>query len=537
MIKIDKLKLSLEESEEILLEKIRKLLNDDNITTYQIIKKSLDARRREDPFFLYQVVVDITLSEKALKKLEKKGVSLYEEVEEVITFGQEVLENPPLVIGFGPAGLFCAYELAKYGYQPIVLEQGECITKRVESVEKFWQEGKLNLYSNVQFGEGGAGTFSDGKLTSRSKSPFNRLVLETFVNHMAPPEILYEKKPHIGTDLLRPIITSMRQKIEENGGWVNFEHRVVDFIVENNQIIGVKLDNGKAFYSEVIILAVGHSARGLFRLLQTYQVALENKPFAVGFRIEHPQDFINKHQYRDYANSPYLTAADYQLTYHDNKSNRGVYTFCMCPGGEVVLASSEEGRLCVNGMSYHSRDKVNANSAILVSVDERDYGCEPLAGLKFQEMLEEKAFLLTGENNVAPVQTLADFCNQKITTKLRQVSPSVVNYKLSNLSSLLPAHLYRQLKEALGEFDKKFSDFAMEDAILTGIETRSSSPLKILRDSSNLRSISHPNLYPIGEGAGYAGGIVSSAIDGIKVSRKIMEQYTRLRNSDRGGIV
>ena len=529
MIKIDKLKLSLEESEAALLEKIRKLLNDDSITTYRILKKSLDARRREAPFFLYQVVVEITLSEKALKKLEKKGVSRYEEVEEVITFGQEVLENPPLVIGFGPAGLFCAYELAKYGYQPIVLEQGECIEKRVESVERFWQEGKLNVYSNVQFGEGGAGTFSDGKLTSRSKSPFNRLVLETFVNHMAPPEILYEKKPHIGTDLLRPLIISMRKKIEENGGQVHFEHRVVDFVIENDKIVGVKLANDKIFYSEVIVLAIGHSARGLFRLLESYQVAVENKPFAVGFRIEHPQDFINKHQYRTYADSPYLGAADYQLTYHDNKTNRGVYTFCMCPGGEVVLASSEEGRLCVNGMSYHSRDKENANSAILVSVDERDYGPEPLAGLKFQEMLEEKAFALTGKSNVAPVQTLTDFCNQKITTKMGQVSPSVVNYKLCNLSSLLPEHLYAQLRNAIGEFDKKFSNFAMEDAILTGIETRSSSPLKILRDKDSFQSFSHPSLYPIGEGAGYAGGIVSSAIDGIKVSRKIMNQYAGLK--------
>lgn len=537
MIKIDKLKLSLEESEEVLLGKIRKLLDDDRITTYRIIKKSLDARRREKPFFLYQVVVDVTLDEKTLKKLEKKGVSSYEEVEETISFGQEVLKNPPLIIGFGPAGLFCAYEFAKYGYQPIVLEQGECIEKRVKSVEKFWHEGKLNLYSNVQFGEGGAGTFSDGKLTSRSKSPFNRLVLETFVKHMAPPEILYEKKPHIGTDLLRPIIISMRKKIEENGGSVYFEHRVIDFIVENNNIVGVKLDNGKTFYSEVIILAVGHSARELFRLLHTYQVALENKPFAVGFRIEHPQDFINKHQYRAYANSPSLGAADYQLTYHDPKTNRGVYTFCMCPGGEVVLASSEKGRLCVNGMSYHSRNQENANSAILVSVDERDYGKEPLAGLKFQEMLEEKAFSLTGENNIAPVQTLVDFCHQKITTKLGQVSPSVVNYKLCNLSSLLPQQLYVQLRDAIGEFDKKFSNFAMADAILTGIETRSSSPVKILRNKDSFQALFHPSLYPIGEGAGYAGGIVSSAIDGIKVSRKIMNQYSRLKNSGRGGIV
>lgn len=526
-IRIDQIRLSLDEEESTILEKISKLLKQE-IKNYTILRKSLDARRKEAPFFLYQVLVEAELSPKALMHLQNKGVSLYEEKEEKINFGTKVLSSSPIVVGFGPAGLFCALELAKYGYQPIVFEQGECVEDRVKTVETFWQTGQLNPMSNVQFGEGGAGTFSDGKLTSRSKSPLVRLVLESFVFYGAPKEILYDKKPHIGTDLLRPVIASMRKAIIDFGGKVYFNHGVKDFIFKENQIKGVLLEDGREFFSDIVILATGHSARKIFKKLHAHDVALENKPFAVGFRIEHKQSFINRHQYREFYNHPKLGSADYQLTHHLKALDRGVYTFCMCPGGEVVMASSEPGRSVVNGMSYHDRALDNANSAVLISVDERDYGKLPLSGMAFQETLEEKTFALTQKAHVAPIQRVDDFLNQKVSTHLGKIIPSVRNYVLSDLSTLLSQPLYEAFKEGLLGLEKKFSNFCMEDAILTGMETRSSSPVKILRDYESLTSISHRGLYPAGEGAGYAGGIVSSAIDGIKVSRKIMEIYAPL---------
>ena len=525
-IKVDNIKLSLEDRESLLKEKLKKRLNKE-IQDYTILKKSLDARGNEAPFFIYQLLVNCTLSEKELKKLEKKGVSLYQKKEEMLVFGTEKMTERPIIVGFGPSGLFCAYELAKHGYRPLVLEQGESVYERVKSVEHFWQTGKLDEHSNVQFGEGGAGTFSDGKLTSRSKSPLVSLVLETFVSHGAPKEVMYDKKPHIGTDLLRPVIYNMREQIKKWGGEVRFRTAVSEILVKDMKTLGVKLVDGTIISSNTVILAMGHSSRDLFRSLYQTGIQMESKPFAVGFRIEHLQDFINEHQYGQYKDK--LPAADYQLAFHNKTENRGVYTFCMCPGGEVVLASSEKGRMVVNGMSYHKRDLPNANSAVLVSVDERDYGNGVLSGIVFQESLEEKVFKLTGKANVAPVQKVSDFLKRQKTTKLGKITPSVCQYQLSELSNLLPKNLYQSFCEGLIALDKKFSNFAATDAILTAMETRSSSPVKILRDRDTYESLSHQGLYPAGEGAGYAGGIVSSAIDGIKVARSIMRKYDTVR--------
>lgn len=523
-IKIDQIKLSLDEDESLLLEKIKKRINKD-IKSYEILRKSLDARRKETPCFNYQVLVETELSEKELYFLKTKGITAYQEQEDSIDFGTQMLDKSPIVVGFGPAGLFCAYELAKYGFAPIVFEQGEMVEDRVKSVKYFWTSGKLNPFSNVQFGEGGAGTFSDGKLTSRSKSPLIRYVLETFAFHGAPKEILYDKKPHIGTDLLRPIIASIREAIIRMGGSVHFNTEVTDFIFEKNKVTGVLLANGQVIYSDNVILASGHSARALFKKLAEHKVAMENKPFAIGFRIEHPQDFVNKHQYREFYKHQRLGSADYQLTAYLKALDRGVYTFCMCPGGEVVMASSEEGRSVVNGMSYHSRDMENANSAVLITIDERDYGTKLLNGLFYQERLESAVYKLTNKPHVAPVQRLEDFFEGRKTRQLGKVIPSIKNYELSDLSKLLPEYLYEALKEGFLGLEEKFSNFCMADAILTGMETRSSSPVKILRDKESFASLSHAGFYPIGEGAGYAGGIVSSAIDGIKIARALIKTY------------
>ncbi|MEE0434731.1 MAG: NAD(P)-binding protein [Peptococcaceae bacterium] len=495
--------------------------------SYTILKESLDARRRETPRFSYQVAVEAPLGEKKVRALRDKNITWHPSPAEEppVTPGDEPLEGRPIIVGAGPAGLFAAYVLAEHGYAPLLLEQGQAVPERTAQVDRFWQDGTLDLQSNVQFGEGGAGTFSDGKLTSRSKNPLGRKVNEIFAAHGAPEEITYQAKPHIGTDLLKNVIVSMREQIVRAGGEVRFGVSVERLLLSDHAVRGVATNVGD-FYSNVVLLAIGHSSRALFRTLHAQGLAMEAKPFAVGFRIEHPQTLIDRVQYREYAGHPRLGAASYQLTWHDDIRDRGCYTFCMCPGGQVVAAASETGRLVVNGMSYHARDLENANSALLANVGTNDFGSGVLDGILFQERIEAACYALGGGGYVAPVQTVADFLRGETSRELGAVRPSVrPGYTLSDLSGLYPNTITDSLRAAIGGMAKRLHGFDQADAVLTGVETRSSSPVRLLRDKQTRESLNVQGLYPIGEGAGYAGGIVSSAIDGIACAETIIRHF------------
>lgn len=495
--------------------------------SYTITKESLDARRGKTLRFSYQVQVDAPLGEKAVRALRNKDVIWRPSPESApLVPGTEPLAERPIVVGAGPAGLFAAYTLAEHGYAPILLEQGHAVPERTAQVDRFWQDGTLDLYSNVQFGEGGAGTFSDGKLTSRSKNPLGHKVNAIFAAHGAPEEITYQAKPHIGTDLLKNVIVSMRERLIANGGEVRFGVCVKQLLTAGGAVRGVATNVGD-FHSHVVILALGHSSRPLFRALHAQGLAMEAKPFAVGFRIEHSQALIDRVQYREYAGHPRLGAASYQLTWHDDVRDRGCYTFCMCPGGQVVAAASEAERLVVNGMSYHARDLENANSALLVNVGTQDFGSGILDGIAFQERIEAACYVLGGGGYAAPVQTVGDFLRGERTTQLGDVRPSVrPGYTLSDLSSLYPAAITDSLRAAIGGMAQRLHGFDRADAVLTGVETRSSSPVRLLRDKLTRESVNMRGLYPIGEGAGYAGGIVSSAIDGIACAEHIIGSFS-----------
>lgn len=527
MIIINQLHLDIDEPLSALRQKIaaRLRLPEDGFS-YTILKESLDARRRETPRFSYQVSVDAPLNEKKLRALRDKNISWRpEQVEAPLEPGDQPLSGRPIVVGAGPAGLFAAYTLAEHGYAPLLLEQGQAVPERTAQVDRFWQDGTLDLSSNVQFGEGGAGTFSDGKLTSRSKNPLGHKVNAIFAAHGAPEEITYQAKPHIGTDMLKDVIVSMRERIIANGGDVRFGVTVQQLLVNDGAVQGVVTNAGN-FYSNVVLLALGHSSRPLFRTLYSQGMAMEAKPFAVGFRIEHPQNFIDRTQYREYAGHPRLGAASYQLTWHDDVRDRGCYTFCMCPGGQVVAASSEAERLVVNGMSYHARDLVNANSALLVNVGPEDFGSGVLDGILFQERIEAACYVLGGGGYKAPVQTVGDFLRGSATTTLGSVQPSVrPGYVLSDLSGLYPNVITDSLRAAIGGMAQRLHGFDQPDAVLTGVETRSSSPVRLLRDKLTRESLNIRGVYPIGEGAGYAGGIVSSAIDGIACAEQIIRTF------------
>ena len=517
MIIINQLPLTLDEPLDALRDKIAERLRlRGEEFSYTILKESLDARRRETPRFIYQVQVEAPLSEKRVRALRDKTVSWQPSpTVPPLVFGEKPLEGRPIIVGAGPAGLFCAYTLAEQGYAPLLLEQGQAVPERTAQVDRFWQDGALDPSSNVQFGEGGAGTFSDGKLTSRSKNPLGHKVNAIFARHGAPQEITYQARPHIGTDLLKGVIVSMREQIIAMGGEVRFGVSVQRLLTQQGSVRGVATSAGE-FYSNVVLLAIGHSSRALFRSLHAQGLAMEAKPFAAGFRIEHPQSLINTVQHRQYAGHPRLGAASYQLTWHDDQNDRGCYTFCMCPGGQVVAAASEAGRLVVNGMSYHARDLENANSALLVNVGPADFGEGVLDGIRFQERIEEAAYVLGGGGYAAPVQRVEDFLRGVATSQLGSVRPSVrPGHTLADLSGLYPGTLTSSLRSAIGGMAKRLHGFDLPDAILTGVETRSSSPVRLLRDKATRESVNLRGLYPIGEGAGYAGGIVSSAIDGI----------------------
>lgn len=521
MLRIHNIKIKVEEdSTPKLLEKIVKVLNlsKDSIEKLTIHKKSLDARNKSEIFYIYEVDIKVPNEEKLLKKYASSDI--YKTPIEEYFFPKEKANiESPIIVGSGPAGLFAAYILAEHGYKPIVIEQGEKVEDRLKSIEHFFATGKLNPNSNVQFGEGGAGTFSDGKLNTlvKDKEFRGKKVFEIFVENGAPAEIMYLKNPHIGTDLLRTVIINMRNKMLSLGVTIHYNTKLTNLIIKDNTLEAIEVNNSEIIPCKNLLLAIGHSARDTFYMLNENNVSMTSKAFAIGLRIEHPQDMINISQYGEkYAKM--LPPASYKLTYQ-TKDNRGVYSFCMCPGGYVVNASSEEGLLAINGMSNHARDSKNANSALVVTITKDDFGNNPLSGIEFQRELEKKAYNL--ENGKIPTQLLKDFYANKKSTFLGNVEVITKgSYALSNLNDILPPYVSSSIKEAIPNFATKIKGYDREDAILLGIESRTSSPVRIIRDDSGMSNIK--GLYPVGEGAGYAGGITTAAMDGLKIAEHLI---------------
>ena len=490
-------------------------IKQEEVKEWNIYKKSIDARKKDDIYYNYSINVKL----KDVKKENKFGKVKEEEWQEI-----EVKRNSkykPVIIGMGPAGLFAGLLFVDNGIKPIILERGKCVEERIKDVENFANNREFSSISNIQFGEGGAGTFSDGKLnTGNSANMYSRKVLEEFVRFGAPEEILYTAKPHIGTDNLRKIVKNIREYIISKGGQVLFNTKATDFEIENETIKAVICENNK-IETDAVILAIGHSARDTFKKLYELGVEIQPKNFAVGTRIEHLQEDINKAQYGENIKLK-LPVADYKLVYHA-KNGRTCYTFCMCPGGQVMASNSEENSIVTNGMSNFARDGKNSNSALLVNVTVEDYyKNSPLDGMYFQEDLEQKAFELGGGNYNAPAQRVEDFIDGRKTEKFGKIKPTYMpGVTEADLNEILPEFVTETMKEAIIELDKKLHGFAEKDAVLTGVETRSSSPVQIIRDKESLNSINVKGLYPCGEGAGYAGGIMTSAIDGLKCAIKV----------------
>lgn len=498
----------------------------------EVYKRSYDARKKTAIQLIYSLDVQLTdgARERVLAahagsaKILPSPDTTYKFVARAPADFPHADQQRPLIIGFGPCGILAALVLAQMGLKPIVLERGQDVRVRTQDTWGLWRKKTLNTESNVQFGEGGAGTFSDGKLWSQIQDKFHygRKVLVEFVKAGAPEEILFVSKPHIGTFKLVGMVEKMRAEIIALGGEIRFGSRVETLLREDGRAVGVRLASGELLHSRHIVLAIGHSARDTFQMLFDAGVYIEPKPFSIGFRIEHPQSVIDKARFGPNAGHPILGAADYKLVYH-GKDLRSVYSFCMCPGGTVVAATSEPGRVVTNGMSQYSRNERNANAALVVGIDPaRDYPGHPLAGIELQRQLESRAYAMGGGDYLAPAQLLGDFLRNVSSTALGSVEPS---YKpgvtLCNLNELLPAFAAQAIREAIPEFNKQIAGFAMHDAILTGAETRTSSPVCIKRDSITLQSVNTRGLYPAGEGAGYAGGILSAAVDGIKIAEAV----------------
>jgi uncharacterized FAD-dependent dehydrogenase len=498
-----------------------------DLLDFSVFKRSYDARKKNSEIcFVYILDVAVRDEDAVLTRLAgdrhvgRSPDTAYYPVAQA----PQGLQERPLIIGFGPCGLFAALLLAQMGFRPIVLERGRDVRQRTKDTWALWRKNTLTPESNVQFGEGGAGLFSDGKLYSQIKDPkfFGRKVMHEFVKAGAPREILYVSKPHIGTFRLTGVVAAMREQIIALGGEVRFESRVEDLLLDNGRVAGVTLASGETLHSRYVVLALGHSSRDTFRMLHRRGVYLEPKPFAIGFRIEHPQSLIDKARLGKYAGHPDLGAADYKLVHHA-RNGRAVYSFCMCPGGTVVAATSEAGRVVTNGMSQYSRNERNANAGIVVGISpEEDFPGGPLAGVELQERLEEHAFALGGEDYCAPGQLVGDFLRRTPSRVLGKVQPSYQpGVLLGDLASALPAYAIDAIREALPVFGKQIHGFDRDDAVLTGIETRTSSPLRITRDNDSLQSLNTRGLYPAGEGAGYAGGILSAGVDGIKVAEAL----------------
>lgn len=531
MLRISQLKLPVEHTREQLEKRVQRLLCLSETPEITIVRRSVDARKKPELYFNYVLDIRVKNEKEVYRRCDKKRVARLEEREYRFPVSGYQGGIRPVIVGTGPAGLFCGYMLAEAGFRPILLERGKRVEERTADVESFWKTGVLQADSNVQFGEGGAGTFSDGKLNTLVKDKYgrNRKVLTVFAQEGAPREILYDHKPHIGTDVLSLVVRNMREHILSLGGDIRFQAKATDFEVRDGKITGILINGRERLPAEYVVIAAGHSARDTFQTLYDLGIAMEAKPFAVGFRVEHPQELINLSQYGRkkvgrLGNAPYKVTASSQ-------SGRGVYSFCMCPGGYVVNASSEEGRLAVNGMSDSGRNGANANSAIIVSVTPEDYGsAHPLAGIAFQRALEEKAFA-AGAGKV-PVERYGDF-KAAVTGRsdtggpgrLKEFPPAVKGaWRFARLHEILPEELNRAFIEGMERFGSVIEGFNDQNALMEGVESRTSSPVRILRDDSLQSSVK--GIYPCGEGAGYAGGITSAAMDGIKVAEEIARRIT-----------
>ena len=540
MLRLTELKLPLDHPADALRAAIlaRLELADDDLVGFSIFKRSHDARKKHALLLVYAVDVEVR-DEAALLKTFRNDRHLAPTPDMAYKFvghAPEHLTERPLVVGFGPCGIFAALVLAQMGFRPIVLERGRAVRERTQDTWGLWRKHVLNPESNVQFGEGGAGTFSDGKLYSQIKDPrhLGRKVLTEFVKAGAPEEILYVSKPHIGTFRLVGMVETMRHEIEALGGEIRFQQRVTDVLIENGRIEGVTLAGGETLRSHHVVLALGHSARDTFEMLHARGVTMEAKPFSIGFRIEHPQSLIDQARLGPNAGNQLLGAADYKLVHHA-RNGRSVYSFCMCPGGTVVAAASEPGRVVTNGMSQYSRNERNANAGIVVGITPADFPGGPLAGIELQRKLEARAFELGGGNYDAPAQRVGDFLAGRPSTQLGSVEPSYrPGVHLTDLASVLPDYAIEAIREALPAFDRQIKGFAMQDAVLTGVETRTSSPVRITR-GDDFQSLNVKGLYPAGEGAGYAGGILSAGVDGIKVAEAVARDLLGLEAADSGG--
>lgn len=525
MLRINQLKLPVGHTQEQLRGKLLRTLHikESELKQYTVKKRSLDARKKPDLYYVYSIDFSVADEKRLLGRMKGKVQNVEEITYKAPEHGTLPLGARPVVIGSGPAGLFCAYLLAREGYRPLIVERGAPVRERREDVERFWATGCLDPDSNVQFGEGGAGTFSDGKLNTLVKDSFgrNRFVLETFVRFGAPEDILWEQKPHIGTDILIDVVENIRRFIISTGGEFRFHTQVTDVIPEEKCLI---LNGSERLETDAAVLAVGHSARDTFGMLCERGLEMEAKSFAVGVRVEHRQTLIDENMYGRTERGK-LPAASYKLT-EKLENGRGVYTFCMCPGGYVVNASSEPGFLAVNGMSYHGRAGENANSAVIVTVTPEDYGGnDPLAGVRFQRKLEKRAWE-EGKGKI-PVQRFGDYCDDRKTERPGKITPSMKGgYSFGSVRRIFPDELARSIQDGICRMDRKISGFADEDTLLSGVESRTSSPLRILRDEKFASSV--PWIYPCGEGAGYAGGITSAAMDGLKVAEGLIRRFTEI---------
>ncbi len=534
MIRITELPLPLGYAPEALRAAILKRLAipEAELLDFTLFKRSYDARKKNSGI-VFVCIVDVTVRDEAtvLRRLARdRQVSVAADTAyHPVAQAPAMHKERPLVVGFGPCGLFAALLLAQMGFKPIVLERGRDVRRRTGDTWALWRKNTLTPESNVQFGEGGAGLFSDGKLYSQIKDPkfYGRKVMHEFVRAGAPPEILFVSKPHIGTFRLTGVVAAMRREIISLGGEVRFESRVTDLLIENGQIEGVVLANGETLHSRHVVLALGHSSRDTLRMLEARRVFMEAKPFAIGFRIEHPQSMIDAARLGRFAGHPELGAADYKLVHHASNA-RSVYSFCMCPGGMVVAATSELQRVVTNGMSQYSRNERNANAGFVVAINpEADFPGGPLAGVALQEALESTAYVLGGSDYCAPGQLVGDFLRGVGSTQLGAITPSYQpGVKLGDLSQALPAYAIDAMREALPVFGRQIRGFDREDAVLTGVESRTSSPVRITRDAASLQSLNVRGLYPCGEGAGYAGGILSAGVDGIKVAEAVARSLT-----------